>query len=54
MVMYSQSLQIESFALVGSLWLQYASGIYIYSNTGMQHEANHSSLCLEKAVSASH
>lgn len=53
-MIYSQSLQMESFALVGSLWLQYASGIYIYSNTGMQREANRSSLCLEKAGFASH
>lgn len=52
-MIYSQSLQMESFALVGSLWLCYAGGIYIYSNTGMQHEAEHSSLCLEKAVFAS-
>jgi len=52
-MMCSQSLQMESFALVGSLWLQYAGGIYIYGNAGMQHEANHSSLCLEKAVFAS-
>lgn len=45
---------MESFALVGSSWLQDAKGICIYSNTGMQYGANNSSLCLEKAVFASY
>lgn len=43
-MIHGQSLQLKSFALVGTLWLRYAGGMHVYSKTGMQHEANRSVL----------